>query len=75
MRMTRNHTFCVDHGEVAEWSNASDSKSDLRAIVTGVRIPPSPPYFIVRLFISFFLTLEEIYEFESEIGQNYPTRY
>ena len=29
---------------MAEWSNASDSKSDLRAIVTGVRIPLSPPY-------------------------------
>ena len=30
---------------MAEWSNASDSKSDLRAIVTGVRIPLSPPFF------------------------------
>src|SRR5579859_6524062 len=28
---------------MAEWSNASDSKSDLRASVTGVRIPLSPP--------------------------------
>src|SRR3989344_5568360 len=44
------------HGEVAEWSNASDSKSDVPARVPWVRIPPSPPrntptssgYFVVR---------------------------
>ena len=29
---------------MAEWSNAPDSKSGLRATVTGVRIPLSPPY-------------------------------
>jgi hypothetical protein len=28
---------------MAEWSNAPDSKSGLRATVTGVRIPLSPP--------------------------------
>src|SRR5580698_309600 len=33
---------------MAEWSNASDSKSDLRAIVTGVRIPLSPPPYALR---------------------------
>lgn len=30
-------------GEVAEWSNARDSKSCIRATVSGVQIPPSPP--------------------------------
>ena len=30
-------------GEVAEWSNALDSKSSVRVIVPWVRIPPSPP--------------------------------
>ena len=28
---------------MAEWSNAPDSKSGLRATVTGVQIPLSPP--------------------------------
>src|ERR1700741_3564503 len=32
------------HGEVAEWSNAPHSKCGLRATVTWVRIPPSPPH-------------------------------
>ncbi|KDB88848.1 hypothetical protein AZ27_3874 [Bordetella bronchiseptica D756] len=30
-------------GEVAEWSNAPDSKSGIRLGVSWVRIPPSPP--------------------------------
>lgn len=30
-------------GEVAEWLNVPDSKSGVRANVSGVRIPPSPP--------------------------------
>lgn len=30
-------------GEVAEWSNAHDSKSCVPVRVPGVRIPPSPP--------------------------------
>ncbi len=30
-------------GEVAEWSNAPHSKCGIRATVSGVRIPPSPP--------------------------------
>ena len=33
-----------DHGEVAEWSIAPHSKCGIRATVSGVRIPPSPPY-------------------------------
>src|SRR5580698_6941798 len=32
-----------DAGEVAEWSNAPHSKCGIRATVSGVRIPPSPP--------------------------------
>ena len=32
-------------GGVAEWSNALDSKSSLPATVTGVQIPPPPPFF------------------------------
>jgi hypothetical protein len=28
---------------VAEWSNAPHSKCGIRATVSGVRIPPSPP--------------------------------
>ena len=35
-------------GEVAEWSNAPDSKSGLAARPTGVRIPPSPPLVLLR---------------------------
>src|SRR5262249_12521137 len=31
------------HGEVAEWLNAPHSKCGIRATVSGVRIPPSPP--------------------------------
>src|SRR5262245_56003565 len=31
------------HGEVAEWSIAPHSKCGIRATVSGVRIPPSPP--------------------------------
>ena len=30
-------------GEVAEWSNAADSKSVIGLALSGVRIPPSPP--------------------------------
>src|SRR5262249_3797140 len=30
-------------GEVAEWLNAPHSKCGIRATVSGVRIPPSPP--------------------------------
>lgn len=47
--MIDKHFFLVykkllfDFGEVAEWSNASDSKSDIRVTVSGVQIPPSPP--------------------------------
>jgi hypothetical protein len=31
-------------GEVAEWLKAPHSKCGIRATVSGVRIPPSPPY-------------------------------
>ena len=31
-------------GEVAEWLNAPHSKCGIRATVSGVRIPPSPPF-------------------------------
>ena len=34
----------VTAGRVAEWLKAPDSKSGLGAILTGVRIPPLPPY-------------------------------
>ena len=39
-------------GEVAEWSIAPHSKCGIRATVSGVRIPPSPPlpFEIVELF-------------------------
>lgn len=30
-------------GEMAEWSNALDSKSSMRVTVSGVQIPLSPP--------------------------------
>ena len=39
-------------GEVAEWSNAPHSKCGMRATVSGVRIPPSPPFPFV--IIGFF---------------------
>jgi len=32
------------HGEVAEWLKAPHSKCGIRATVSGVRIPPSPPF-------------------------------
>src|SRR3954465_885194 len=31
-------------GEVAEWSNAPHSKCGIGASLSGVRIPPSPPF-------------------------------
>ena len=31
------------HGEMAEWSNAADSKSVIGLALSGVRIPLSPP--------------------------------
>ena len=34
--------ICNISGEVSEWSNVSDSKSDVLAREPGVRIPPSP---------------------------------
>src|SRR5579883_383229 len=42
-------------GEVAEWSIAPHSKCGIRATVSGVRIPPSPPYLfdIIILFLIF----------------------
>lgn len=36
------HRSC-DRGEVAEWLKAPHSKCGIRATVSGVRIPPSPP--------------------------------
>src|SRR5262249_19194920 len=38
-------------GEVAEWLNAPHSKCGIRATVSGVRIPPSPPCHMARLLI------------------------
>ena len=35
--------FLFRFGEVAEWSNAAVSKTVIPAMVSGVRIPPSPP--------------------------------
>src|ERR1700738_4056839 len=35
--------FFAPDGEVAEWLNAPHSKCGIRASVSGVRIPPSPP--------------------------------
>src|SRR5579872_2484313 len=37
-------TMRMAPGEVAEWSIAPHSKCGIRATVSGVRIPPSPPY-------------------------------
>lgn len=37
------HRSC-DRGEVAEWLKAPHSKCGIRATVSGVRIPPSPPF-------------------------------
>ena len=34
--------FLTTTGEMAEWSNAADSKSAIRVSVSGVRIPLSP---------------------------------
>src|SRR5437660_8349243 len=39
------------YGEVAEWLNAPHSKCGIRATVSGVRIPPSPP--VIRRFGAF----------------------
>ena len=45
-------------GEMAEWSNAVDSKSIVRVSVPGVQIPLSPPVYLKgRLDIaSFFVS-------------------
>src|SRR5271169_4822050 len=37
-------------GEVAEWLKAPHSKCGIRATVSGVRIPPSPPTPCIALF-------------------------
>ncbi len=42
---TRSAASRRTFGEVAEWSNAPHSKCGIRATVSGVRIPPSPPWF------------------------------
>src|SRR6266849_10003346 len=44
-RLVRNrfHDRSQPYGEVAEWLNAPHSKCGIRATVSGVRIPPSPP--------------------------------
>jgi hypothetical protein len=43
--------FMRDHasGEVAEWSNAPHSKCGMGGSPSGVRIPPSPPFFSILL--------------------------
>src|SRR5690606_28434606 len=38
----------LPRGEVAEWLNAPHSKCGIRATVSGVRIPPSPPVLVDR---------------------------
>lgn len=47
-------------GEVAEWSNAHDSKSCVPVRVPGVRIPPSPPErnFSIAEVLFFFCPLQ-----------------
>ncbi len=42
LAMALVHRPC-DRGEVAEWLKAPHSKCGIRATVSGVRIPPSPP--------------------------------
>src|ERR1700744_1589698 len=42
------HSAIPGSGEVAEWLNAPHSKCAIRATVSGVRIPPSPPPFALR---------------------------
>ena len=41
----------IRFGEVAEWSKAVDSKSIVRSRVPGVRIPPSPPFICLFLYL------------------------
>ena len=43
MRPALNRSLAL--GEVAEWLKAPHSKCGIRATVSGVRIPPSPPFF------------------------------
>jgi hypothetical protein len=40
----------MNAGEVAEWLNVPDSKSGIRASVSRVRIPPSPPLHPFAIF-------------------------
>ena len=51
-------------GEMAEWSNAVDSKSIVRVSVPGVQIPLSPPVYLKgRLDIaSFFVSTEKPFQ-------------
>ena len=44
-----SHVEFARRGEVAEWSNAADSKSVVRFSVPGVRIPPSPPIIMIQI--------------------------
>jgi hypothetical protein len=45
-RLAIARIFLILHkrGEVAEWLIAPHSKCGIRATVSGVQIPPSPPY-------------------------------
>src|SRR5205807_3316659 len=43
------HPALGSDGEVAEWLNAPHSKCGIRATVSGVRIPPSPPTSLIFL--------------------------
>ena len=36
-------------GEVREWLKRSASKADIPERVSGVQIPPSPPYFLLSI--------------------------
>src|SRR5690606_3583610 len=47
-RAPRYQVPSMPRGEVAEWLNAPHSKCGIRATVSGVRIPPSPPVLVDR---------------------------
>src|SRR3954470_3941488 len=53
-------------GEVAEWLNAPHSKCGIRATVSGVRIPPSPPASLI--FLLYLENMGSKCEFPRKIG-------
>lgn len=61
-------------GEVAEWLNAPHSKCGIGASLSGVRIPPSPPYRPPTFRLSDLLNVSNVNERYGRIGRRHRRR-